>query len=128
MNNGLVIAGGRLTGRRYATDRTLMSYAAQAAGAEWLDFDDMPYGWCIADDNGEWRLWSPLDSDDDATRLADSLGAVVTDEGTYTAARIDDQLCVERHYADSAAARRRAIVGIAAMQTIKQQGDPANEL
>lgn len=129
LHTATVFSNGRRAGKRHARDKELLRLAAQAAGAEWSDYSDKtPDHWTIKHSDGVWREWAPLDRDADADRLAVSLGAVVTNAGTYTAAQLGDQLCVETHYEDAPAARRRAIVGIAAMHTIKQQNAPENQL
>lgn len=125
MNDTLTMLGGRRAGHRYARDGELLRLAAQAAGAEMSDYSDKtPDHWTIRHSDGTWREWAPLDRDADADRLAVAIGAVVVEAETYTAARLDGMMCVETRGHDAAAARRRAIVGIAAMRTLKRTEAP----
>jgi hypothetical protein len=121
MINDLVIRGvGRRAGKGYEGDAELLRLAAKAAGAVMSDYPDRtPNHWTRKHGDGIWREWAPLEQDADADRLAVSLGAVVEEFPTYIAVRLDDMLCVETIRHDAAAARRRAIVGVAAMRSIQ---------
>ena len=121
MIDDLVIRGvGRPAGKGYEGDAELLRLAAKAAGAVMSDYPGRtPNHWTRKHSDGVWREWAPLEQDADADRLAVSLGAVVDESPTYIAVRLADMLCVETIRHDAAAARRRAIVGVAAMRTIK---------